>query len=74
MTNARKFIAVAVALVVGGIVFFISRSMSKGSNSSQEINERLEKAREAKLAKSILKKSEQENETKENNSDQEFQS
>jgi hypothetical protein len=74
MSNAGKFIAVAVALVVGGIVFFITRTVSKSSDSSETVNERLAKAREAKLAKSILKKSEQENETKENNSNPEFQS
>jgi mannitol-specific phosphotransferase system IIBC component len=72
MTNAGKFISVAVALVVGGIVFFVARTMSKSSNTGEEINERLAKAREAKLAKSILKKSEEENEKSESNSNKEF--
>lgn len=60
MENARKFLP----LIIGGIVaiafFFISRKVSKSSGNNQERAEILEKAREAKLAKSILKKSENE--------------
>ena len=60
MENVRKFLP----LIIGGIVaiafFFISRKVRKGSGNSQERSEILEKAREAKLAKSILKKSENE--------------
>ena len=60
MENARKFLP----LIVGGIVavafFFISRKVRQSSGNSQERSEILEKAREAKLAKSILKKSENE--------------
>lgn len=60
MENVRKFLP----LIVGGIVaiafFFISRKVRQGSGNSQERSEILEKAREAKLAKSILKKSENE--------------
>jgi hypothetical protein len=60
MENVRKFLP----LIVGGIVaiafFFISRKVRKSSGNNQERNEILEKAREAKLAKSILKKSENE--------------
>lgn len=58
MENARKFLP----LIVGGLVavafFFISRKISQSSGNIQERAEILEKAREAKLAKSILKKSE----------------
>jgi hypothetical protein len=60
MINARKFLP----LIIGGIVaiafIFISRKIRQGSGNSQERSEILEKAREAKLAKSILKKSENE--------------
>ena len=60
MENARKFLP----LIIGGIVaitfFFISRKVRQSSGNSQERSEILEKAREAKLAKSILKKSENE--------------
>jgi hypothetical protein len=60
MENVRRFLP----LIIGGIVaiafFFISRKVRKGSGNNQERAEILEKAREAKLAKSILKKSENE--------------
>jgi len=60
MENARKFLP----LIIGGIVaiafFFISRKVSQSNGNNQERAEILEKAREAKLAKSILKKSENE--------------
>jgi len=60
MENVRKYLP----LIVGGIVavafFFISRKVRQSSGNSQERSEILEKAREAKLAKSILKKSENE--------------
>jgi hypothetical protein len=60
MENARKFLP----LIIGGIVaialFFISRKVRQSSGNTQERAEILEKAREAKLAKSILKKSENE--------------
>jgi len=60
MENVRKYLP----LIVGGIVavafFFISRKVRQSSGNNQERAEILEKAREAKLAKSILKKSENE--------------
>ena len=60
MENVRKFLP----LIVGGIVaiafFFVSRKIRQSGGNSQERSEILEKAREAKLAKSILKKSENE--------------
>ncbi len=63
MENARKFLP----LIVGGLVavafFFISRKIRQSSGNTQERSQILEKAREAKLAKSILRKSEEEDDT-----------
>lgn len=60
MENVRKFLP----LIIGGIVaiafFFLSSKVRKSGGNNQERAEILEKAREAKLAKSILKKSENE--------------
>jgi hypothetical protein len=57
MENARKFLP----LIIGGLVavafFFISRKVRQSSGNTQERSQILEKAREAKLAKSILRKS-----------------
>jgi len=58
MQNARKFLPLIVGGIVAIIVFFVSRKMSKGNQTDSERSTILEKAREAKLAKSILKKSE----------------
>jgi hypothetical protein len=59
MENARKFLP----LIIGGLVavafFFISRKVRKSSGDTQERSQILEKAREAKLAKSILRKSDE---------------
>ena len=59
MENARKFLP----LIIGGLVavafFFISRKIRKSSGDTQERSQILEKAREAKLAKSILRKSDE---------------
>jgi phosphate/sulfate permease len=63
MNNARKFIPLIIGGIVAIVVFFISRKVSQGSRNYQERTEILEKAREAKLAKSILKKSENEEST-----------
>jgi hypothetical protein len=60
MENARKFLPLIIGGIVAVAVFFISRKVRQGSGNSQERAEILEKAREAKLAKSILKKSENE--------------
>jgi len=58
MENVRKYLP----LIVGGLVaialFFVSRKMRKGEQANTERSTILEKAREAKLAKSILRKSE----------------
>jgi hypothetical protein len=58
MENARKFLPVIVGGIVAIVVFFISRKVRQSSGNNQERSQILEKAREAKLAKSILKKSE----------------
>jgi hypothetical protein len=63
MENARKFLPLIIGGIVAVAVFFISRKVRQGSGNSQERAEILEKAREAKLAKSILKKSENEEST-----------
>ena len=59
MENARKFLP----LIIGGLVavafFFISRKVRQSSGNIQERSQILEKAREAKLAKSILRKSDE---------------
>lgn len=60
MNNARKFLPVIVGSLVAVLVFWISRKMRKSNQANSERSTILEKAREAKLAKSILKKSENE--------------
>lgn len=55
MQNARKFLPVIIGGLVAILVFFVSRKMSKGNKADSERSSILEKAREAKLAKSILK-------------------
>ena len=66
MENVRKFLP----LIVGGLVaiafVFVSRKIRKSNGDFEERNQILEKAREAKLAKSILKKSENEESTSNN--------
>jgi hypothetical protein len=63
MENARKFLPVIIGGVVAIVVFFISRKVRQSSGNNQERSQILEKAREAKLAKSILRKSEDEDDT-----------
>jgi hypothetical protein len=63
MENARKLLPVIVGGIVAVIVFFISRKVRQSSGNNQERSQILEKAREAKLAKSILRKSEEEDDT-----------
>jgi hypothetical protein len=72
MSNAGKIFLGFVGVVLVGVVWVFSRRLSKSSDTTETINDRLAKAREAKLAKSILKKSE--NENTQNSSDSEFQS
>jgi len=59
MENARKFLPVIIGGIVAIVVFFISRKVSQGGGNSEERSQILEKAREAKLAKSILRKSDE---------------
>jgi hypothetical protein len=63
MENARKYLP----LIVGGLVaialFFVSRKMRKSEQTNSERSTILEKAREAKLAKSILRKTEEEDDS-----------
>jgi hypothetical protein len=44
-------------------LFFVSRKMRKGEQANTERSTILEKAREAKLAKSILRKTEEEDDS-----------
>jgi hypothetical protein len=66
MENARKFLPLIIGGVMAIVVFFISRKIRQSSGNNQERAEILEKAREAKLAKSILKKSQDEESTSNN--------
>jgi len=59
MENARKFLPLIIGGIVAIVVLFISRKVRQGSGNTEERSQILEKAREAKLAKSILKKSEE---------------
>ena len=61
MEKLKKFLP----LIIGGIVAILVLIISRSKKKSEEIDRGaiLEKAREAKLAKSILKKSEDEEST-----------
>jgi len=63
MENARKFLPLIIGGIVAIVVLFISRKVRQSSGNTQERSQILEKAREAKLAKSILRKSEDEEST-----------
>lgn len=60
MENVRKLLPIILGGIVAVAVFFISRKIRQSSGNTQERSQILEKAREAKLAKSILKKSDDE--------------
>ncbi len=60
LENARKFLPLIIGGIVAIVVLFVSRKVRQSSGNNKERAEILEKAREAKLAKSILKKSENE--------------
>ena len=60
MEKASKFLPLILGAIVAIFVFFVSRKIRKGNETSAERATILEKAREAKLAKSILKKSDDE--------------
>ena len=60
MENAKKFFPLIAGAIVAIILFIVSKRMRKDNNANTDRNSILEKAREAKLAKSILKKSDDE--------------
>ena len=60
MENVRKLLPIILGGIVAVAVFFISRKIRQSSGNTQERSQILEKAREAKLAKTILKKSDDE--------------
>ncbi len=63
MEKASKFLPLILGAIVAIFVFFVSRKIRKANETSTERATILEKAREAKLAKSILKKSDDEEST-----------
>jgi hypothetical protein len=63
MENARKFLPLIVGSLVAIALFFVSRKMRKGEQANTERSTILEKAREAKLAKSILRKTDEEDDS-----------
>ena len=63
MEKATKFLPFILGGIVAIVVFFVSKKIRNGNETSTERAAILEKAREAKLAKSILKKSEDEEST-----------
>ena len=60
MENAKKFFPLIIGGIVAILVFIISKKFKKNLETSVDRSEILEKAREAKLAKSILRKSDDE--------------
>jgi hypothetical protein len=63
MENFKKFLPLIAGGIVAIVVFILSKRMRKNSDSTIDRSTILEKAREAKLAKSILRKSENEEST-----------
>ena len=63
MENARKYLPLIVGSIVAITLFFVSRKMRKSEQTNSERSTILEKAREAKLAKSILRKTEEEDDS-----------
>jgi hypothetical protein len=60
MENVKKFLPLIAGGIVAVVVFIVSKRMRKNSDSNIDRVSILEKAREAKLAKSILRKSDDE--------------
>jgi hypothetical protein len=60
MEKATKFLPIILGGIVAIIVFFVSRKIRNGNETTTERAAILEKAREAKFAKSILRKSDDE--------------
>lgn len=63
MEKARKFLPLIIGGIVAIVLFFLSKKINKNNQANTERSTILEKAREAKLAKSILRKSEEEDDT-----------
>lgn len=63
MENVKKFLPLIVGGIVAIVVFIISKRIRKNNEGTTDRNSILEKAREAKLAKSILRKSDDEEST-----------
>ena len=60
MENVKKFLPLIAGGIVAIVVFILSKRMGKNSESTIDRSSILEKAREAKLVKSILRKTEDE--------------
>ena len=60
MEKAQKFLPLIIGGIVAVLVFIASKKGEKSKDLNDDRNAILEKAREAKLAKSILNKSENE--------------
>ena len=60
MEKATKFLPFILGAIVAIVVFFVSKKIRKGNETNTERAAILEKAREAKFAKSILRKSDDE--------------
>lgn len=63
MDKVAKFLPLILGAIVAIVVFFVSRKIKKENETNTERASILERAREAKMAKSILKKSEDEQST-----------
>lgn len=71
MEKIGKLLPIIAGILVAIVVFFVSRKVRESNKTNTDLLSRLEKAREAKLAKSIYRK-EQENEDKKDISDSEL--
>jgi len=60
MENVRKLLPLIIGFIVAVFVFFLSRKLRQNKQVVEERSTILERAREAKMAKSILKKSDDE--------------
>ena len=63
MEKATKFLPFILGGIVAIVVFFVSKKIRNGNETTTDRAAILEKAREAKLAKSILKNSEDDQES-----------
>ena len=60
MEKVTKFLPIILGGILALIVFFVSKKIRSGNETNLERGTILERAREAKLAKSILRKSDDE--------------